>query len=164
MFENLYQQYGNLEGMGTIAFDPSSLHNLQFNGNFSGASPSFAPSFTEGLQFGTPQTSAQPGFFSNLMGKANSMGDSLAQNQSALGFGLSAAQGMFNTWNTYQNNRRQEDLLNFQKEMYNRNYEQARKMTNMELSDRQDRRIAATGVGPTATAIPKDEYMKKWGV
>ena len=51
------------------------------------------------------------------------------------------------------------DMLNFQKQKYADDLATSRKMTNMELSDRQARRVSAN---PNAESV--DSYMKKWGV
>lgn len=160
MFEDLYSQYGNMGygGGQSAAFNNVDLSGFQYNGA-SNPGLGYSPSFTEGLQFGAPTTSAQPGFMSGFMGKMNNFGDGAARNQGGFNMALNAAIGAMNAWNNFQNNKLQKDTLNFNKNVINRNYENQRKMTNMELSDRQARRVSAN---PNAESV--DSYMKKWGV
>ena len=159
MFEDLYGQYGNMSyGGQSAAFNNVDLSGLQYNGA-SNPGLGYAPSFTEGLQFGGTPVTAQPSTFSNFMGKMNNFGDTAARNQGGLNMALTAAIGAMNAWNNHQNNKLQKDTLNFNKDVINRNYENQRKMTNMELTDRQARRVSAN---PNAESV--DSYMKKWGV
>lgn len=89
----------------------------------------------------------------------NQMSKTFAQYQPMLNFGFNAASGIANTWNQYNQNKAMKEMLNFQKQKYANDLATTRKMTNMELSDRQARRVSAN---PNAESV--DSYMKKWGV
>lgn len=89
----------------------------------------------------------------------NDMGNAFSQNQAMLNFGFQGVKGLFDAYNTFSQNRAMKDLLNFQKDAYRNNLAMTRKTTNMELSDRQRRRVSAN---PNAESV--ESYMKKWGV
>ena len=87
------------------------------------------------------------------------MSDAFSQNKELLNFGFQGAKGLFDAYNSFNQNKAMKDLLNFQKESYRNNLAMTRKTTNMELADRQRRRVSAN---PNAESV--DSYMKKWGV
>ena len=140
LFKNMYAQtFGGVNA----TVDPTAWTDLQAANlmNYGVEAGSF-PGIGEQLKFGGEQ-----------------LGNKLAQNQGLLNFGLAGAKGIFDTYNAYNQNKMQRDLLNFQKQVYQTNLDTARKTTNMELSDRQRRRVSAN---PNAESV--ESYMKKWGV
>lgn len=155
MFEQLFKLYG-----GGRSVAPRNVALGMYDLNV--GTPALVDAYRYGGLQGVMSTFGTKS--ANLMGNVNALGDAAAKNQAGLMAGLGLLQGGFDTWNTFQNNRNAEKALNWQKQVYERNYQNQRKMTNMELSDRQDRRVAATGMGPTETAVSREEYMKNWGV
>lgn len=139
-FDSLYAQH--FGGAGA-AINPGAWSNTQAADfmNF-GTEPGTYPAFGERLQFA-----------------GDELGNKFAQNQGLLNFGLAGAKGLFDTYNAFKQNSMQKDLLNFQKQAYRTNLDMTKKTTNMELSDRQRRRVSAN---PNAESV--DNYMKKWGV
>ena len=140
LFKNTYAQ--NFGGANAVV-DPAAWNDLQAANfmNF-GTEPGTYPGFAEQLKFGGEE-----------------LGNKFAQNQGLLNFGLAGAKGLFDTYNAFKQNSMQKDLLNFQKQAYRTNLDLTKKTTNMELSDRQRRRVSAN---PNAESV--DNYMKKWGV
>ena len=139
-FDSLYPQYF---GGANAAVNPGAWNNTQAADfmNF-GTEPGAYPTFGERVQVG-----------------GENLGNNIAQNQGLLNFGLAGAKGLFDTYNAFNQNKMQKDLLNFQKNAYRTNLAMTKKTTNMELSDRQRRRVSAN---PNAESV--DSYMKKWGV
>ena len=140
LFKNLYAQgFGGQNAM----VDPNAWNDLQA-ANFMdyGVEPGNYPGVGEQLKLG-----------------ADNLGNSAAQNTGLLNFGFGAAKGLFDTYNTFKQNNAMQDMLNFQKQQYNTNLAMTRKQTNMELSDRQRRRVSAN---PNAESV--ESYMGKWGV
>lgn len=142
LFRNLYAQAG---------FGPNSLQNVDPSNWTDLQAANF-------MNYGT-EAGTMPSVGTQVTAGVNDLGNSFAQNQSMLNFGLGAAKGIFDAYNTFKTNSLQKDLLNFQKQQYYTNLDTARKTTNMELSDRQARRVSAN---PNAESV--DSYMKKWGV
>lgn len=140
IFKNMYAQ--NFGGANSVV-DPAAWNDLQAANfmNF-GNEPGTYPGLGEQLKFGGEE-----------------LGNKFAQNQGLLNFGLAGAKGLFDTYNAFKQNSMQKDLLNFQKQAYRTNLDMTKKTTNMELSDRQRRRVSAN---PNAESV--DNYMKKWGV
>ena len=87
------------------------------------------------------------------------MSNAFSQHKDLLNFGFQGAKGLFDAYNSFNQNKAMKDLLNFQKEAYRNNLAMTRKTTNMELADRQRRRVSAN---PNAESV--ESYMKKWGV
>lgn len=144
MFGNLFKNsYAQTFGGANAVVDPAAWNDLQAANlmNF-GVEPGTYPGLGEQLKFGGEQ-----------------LGDKFAQNQGLLNFGLAGAKGVFDTYNAMKQNKMQKELLNFQKQAYRTNLDMTKKTTNMELSDRQRRRVSAN---PNAESV--DSYMKKWGV
>lgn len=140
LFKNLYAQgFGGQNAM----VDPNAWNDLQAS-NFMdyGVEPGTYPGIGEQLQLST-----------------DNLGNTLAQNQGMLKFGLGAAKGIFDTYNMFQKNSAQKDLLKFQKQQYYTDLNMMKKQTNMDLSDRQRRRVSAN---PNAESV--ESYMGKWGV
>lgn len=140
LFKNMYAQ--NFGGVNATV-DPTAWTDLQA-----------ANLMNYGVEAGN-----FPGIAEQLKFNGEQLGNKLAQNQGLLNFGLAGAKGIFDTYNVYNQNKLQRDLLNFQKQAYQTNLDTARKTTNMELSDRQRRRVSAN---PNAESV--ESYMKKWGV
>lgn len=95
----------------------------------------------------------------SLGDRFNQLGNYASQNKALLNFGLGAAKGIADSYNTFQNNKTAKSNLAFQKQQYATNLDITRKQTNMDISDRQARRVSAN---PNAESV--DSYMKKWGV
>lgn len=87
------------------------------------------------------------------------MSNAFSQHKDLLNFGFQGAKGLFDAYNSFNQNKAMKDLLNFQKEAYRNNLAMTRKTTNMELADRQRRRVSAN---PNAESV--ESYMQKWGV
>lgn len=100
-----------------------------------------------------------PSLFQQAQTGFGKLGESFAKNQGMLNFGLSSTKGLFDVYNTFQGNKLREQAMNFQKQQYATNLANSRQMTNMELTDRQQRRVSAN---PNAESV--ESYMKKWGV
>ena len=65
------------------------------------------------------------------------------QTNGAMGYGLSALQGMGNLYMGMQQYGLMKDQLAFSKDAFNKNYAAQSKMTNASLMDRQRARVAA---------------------
>lgn len=140
LFKNMYAQ---TFGGPNAVVDPTAWTDLQAANlmNYGVEAGSF-PTIGEQLKFGGEQ-----------------LGNKFAQNQGLLNFGLAGAKGIFDTYNAYNQNKAQRDLLNFQKEKYRTDLALAKKATNLDLYERQRRRVSAN---PNAESV--ESYMKKWGV
>lgn len=144
MFGNLFKNmYAQSFGGANATVDPAAWNDLQAANfmNF-GNEPGTYPGLGEQLKFGGEQ-----------------LGEKFAQNQGLLNFGLAGAKGIFDTYNVYNQNKAQRDLLNFQKDKYRTDLDLTKKATNLDLYERQRRRVSAN---PNAESV--DSYMKKWGV
>lgn len=144
MFGNLFKNmYAQSFGGANATVDPAAWNDLQAANlmNF-GVEPGTYPGIGEQLKFGGEQ-----------------LGGKFAQNQGLLNFGLAGAKGIFDTYNAYNQNKAQRDLLNFQKDKYRTDLDLTKKATNLDLYERQRRRVSAN---PNAESV--ESYMKKWGV
>lgn len=141
LFKNIYAGYGS--GANNAALDPNAWSNLDASNL---------------LRFDADQ-GVTPGIGEQFKLGTQNLGNSAAQNQSMLGFGFNAAKGIFDTYSAFKQNSQMEDMLNFQKQKYQNDLAMSKQMTNMELSDRQRRRVSAN---PNAESV--DNYMSKWGV
>ena len=72
----------------------------------------------------------------------------------------SGVKGLWDSYNSYKNNKMINKQLNFSMDMANKQYEANRKRVNSQLEDRQARRYAEQ---PHANQSVAD-YMKKYGV
>ena len=155
-------------------FNPWDFQNLGGTGLGQGLGNSLAPSLDFGTTAATvnPSSIMAPQALSNMsvdfssfqpvaqsngwLGQANQF---LGQNAPLINMGLTGLTGISSAFNNFNQNKLAKDALNFQKQQYNTNLANTRKLTNMELSDRQERRVSAN---PNAESV--DSYMKKWGV
>lgn len=144
MFGNLFKNiYAQNFGGANATVDPAAWNDLQAANlmNF-GVEPGTYPGIGEQLKLGGEE-----------------LGNKFAQNQGLLNFGLAGAKGIFDTYNVYNQNKAQRDLLNFQKDKYRTDLDLTKKATNLDLYERQRRRVSAN---PNAESV--ESYMKKWGV
>lgn len=144
MFGNLFKNmYAQSFGGANATVDPAAWNDLQAANlmNF-GVEPGTYPGIGEQLKFGGEE-----------------LGNKFAQNQGLLNFGLAGAKGIFDTYNVYNQNKAQRDLINFQKDKYRTDLDLTKKATNLDLYERQRRRVSAN---PNAESV--ESYMKKWGV
>lgn len=79
----------------------------------------------------------------------------------ALGLGMQGLGALGNLWGGMKQYGLARDSLNFQKDAFNKNFENQRKTINSQLEDRQRARVSASPGGGYA---PVDEYMRKYGV
>ncbi|MBS7344284.1 MAG: hypothetical protein KIG60_01235 [Caryophanon sp.] len=144
MFGDLFKNsYAQTFGGANAVVDPAAWNDLQ------------AANF---MNFGT-EPGTYPGFGEQLKFAGDELGNKFAQNQGLLNFGLAGAKGIFDTYNMFKQNSMQKDLLNFQKDKYRTDLGLAKKATNLDLYERQRRRVSAN---PNAESV--ESYMKKWGV
>lgn len=73
-----------------------------------------------------------------------------------LGLGM----GAMNAFNAYKANKLAQEQFKFQKQAWQANYDNQRKMTNSQLEDRQKARVANNPIQNESV----DSYMRKYGV
>lgn len=71
----------------------------------------------------------------------------------------SLATGLFQGFNSYNQNKLYKQQLETQNNQWNANFDNQRKMVNAQLADRQRARVASN-----SSYMGVDEYMKKYGV
>lgn len=147
-------QYG-----GNNFLSPSSgatVPEMQLvNGNFE-----LTPGAQLAQQLAGPSEAAG---FNNWFSMDGALGKTFKDGSSINGWGgaaLGAASSLFGAWNGMEQNKLARESLNFQKEAFNRNFENQRKLTNSSLRDRQNARLGANPNGYEAT----DSYLAKNGV
>lgn len=127
-----------------------------------------------GLQLGHLGSQVGSGNLTGLGGTFNSLGRAnISQPKSnglwgiegltpmnALGLGLGLFQGVSGLIGGNKELRMARDALNFQKDAFNKNFENQRKLTNASLEDRQRARVA----GNPGAYMSVEEYMQKYGV
>lgn len=92
-----------------------------------------------------------------LFGETNP--ETRVQTNGALGTGLDLLQGGTNAYLAMRNYGLARRTLNENQRQFNLNYENQRRLTNAELSDRQRRRNIEN-----PNSVPHDEYMNQWGL
>lgn len=80
-----------------------------------------------------------------------------AFNWKGVGAGIGAVKGLADSWLALQQLNLGEDQLAFQKDAFNKQYENQRTLTNAELEDRQRRRLSASPGGYQSVS----DYMAK---
>lgn len=114
----------------------------------------------------TSSTPTQP-----IQGNTFSQGLRNLGNQLQTGFGkmslgekgsmvLGAVGSALNAYNAYKSNKLAKDQFNFQKQAWQANFNNQRKMTNSQLEDRQKARVANNPIQNESV----DSYMRKYGV
>lgn len=78
----------------------------------------------------------------------------------ALGMGLQSLDSLGKLFSGMQTYKLGKETLNFQKDAFNKNFENQRKMTNAALEGRQRARVASNPTG----YLSVDEYMNRYGV
>lgn len=137
--------------------NPSAKTNIttegllnQFNSNNGLTDFSGANTFSiDPINSGTGTTGTD--WWTKLMGGKDSKG---MESTGLLTGGLGALQGLANSWIGFQQLGLAKDQLGFQKDAFNKNYANNVSLTNSQLQDRQQARVAAN---PNATAVT--DYM-----
>ena len=131
--------------------------------NFNGFGNSGAvgnPSVFDGLPQVSPMNplNSNPGFFSmdKFLGTKDTQGWGMPALQIGSA-GLKAFMGMKQLGLA-------EDILDFQKDSFSKQFENQRTLTNAQLEDRQRGRISAASGEANANTLSVDDYMKKYGV
>lgn len=106
---------------------------------------SFGQGFTQGLR--TIGNQLQSGLGKMSLGEQGSMV-------------LGAVGSALNAYNAYKANKLAQDQFNFQKQAWQANFNNQRKMTNSQLEDRQKARVANNPIQNESV----DSYMRKYGV
>lgn len=73
---------------------------------------------------------------------------------------LNLGMGAMNAFNAYKANKLAQEQFKFQKQAWQANWDNQRKMTNSQLEDRQKARVANNAIQNESV----DSYMRKYGV
>lgn len=69
-----------------------------------------------------------------------------------------------NMWNGYQQNKRADEMFEFKKDAFSKQFENQRKTTNLALGDKYEGRMSARSPQQRAKALSREEYVKQYGV
>ena len=80
------------------------------------------------------------------------------------GVALGTAKGLFDGFNAMKMYGLQKDILNTNKQQFERNFDAQKGVTNSQLADRQDRRNKDAAFNGRSDMTSTADYMKKYGV
>lgn len=150
MSDSLYQSLSPYvrNAMGVQPSNYAQLTGMQMPG----------ANLTQGMTLPTAGAApaTDPNFFQRMAGWTAADG---TVNNGWGGMALGAASALGNLWMGAKQLNLAKDSLRENKRQFNLNYENQRKLTNNQLSDRQAARVAAS---PNAQSV--SSYMQQWGV
>lgn len=123
------------------------------------ASQGFAGGVTDGME-------QDPGFFDGLFDDFFGGTDSTT-GMKTNGWGsdvFNAGSAAMNMWNGYQQNKRADEMFEFKKDAFSKQFENQRKTTNLALGDKYEGRMSARSPEQRASALSREDYVKKYGV
>lgn len=128
--------------------------------------PRQALAYKQGIGLGTLSNTQAYESPLTMREKASVLGNQLKTNWGNMSLGekgssiLNSVGSVMNAYNAYKANKLAQDQFNFQKQAWQANFENQRKMTNSQLEDRQKARVANNPIQSESV----DSYMRRYGV